>query len=308
MYPDFDVIVYGTVCLDAIWRVEALATPGGWMPIDEERKMIGGEAANTAMALLRWGVRVALVGCAIGDDEYGRLLRALFARDAPELDLRFVETRPEAHTPYCVCIATPDGRRTMYGTGFSEMQSPALDPALARAVPLFTMDPNAWNPGLRAALVAAEAGAAVTAMDYTRDDRVSRAAQINLTSQAHLGLDLPLTELATRATALRDAYDGTAVVTCGEQGCFAAEAGRTGEAAVHIPAFAAPAVVDTTGAGDVFRAGLLYGQVQGWGLLETLRFAAAAAALNCGEMGGWGGVRSVAETLAFRNTAAVHAL
>ena len=33
--------------------------------------MLGGEAANTAMALAKWGVRVALVGTAIGDDEDG---------------------------------------------------------------------------------------------------------------------------------------------------------------------------------------------------------------------------------------------
>src|SRR5262252_7654948 len=118
----YDVIVYGTVCLDAIWRVDSLPPPGGYVRILEERKMIGGEAANTAMALTRWGARVALVGNALGDDEDGHLLRALFARDAPEIDLRFVRTMPEARTPFCLCIATADGHRTMFGRGFTEMQ------------------------------------------------------------------------------------------------------------------------------------------------------------------------------------------
>ena len=54
-------------------------------------------------------------------------------------------------------------------------------------------------------------------------------------------------------------------------------------------------MVDTTGAGDVFRAGLIYGELQSWDISRTVLFAAAAAALNCGAMGGWGGVGSVAE-------------
>ena len=78
--PDrYDVIVYGLVCLDTIWRVERLPMPGGYAQVLAERRTIGGEAANTAIALARWGVRVALVGYALGEDEDGRLLRALFA-------------------------------------------------------------------------------------------------------------------------------------------------------------------------------------------------------------------------------------
>lgn len=297
----YDVVVYGTVCLDAIWRVERLAPPGGWAPILEEKKMIGGEASNTAVALSRWGLRVALVGNAIGDDEDGRLLRRLFARDAPEIDLRYIRTLPAAHTPYCVCIATPDGNRTMYGTGFDAMQCPTLTPELAQKSRFFTMDPNAWDPGLRAAEAAFAAGMLVTAMDYTRDAGVTGRAAINVTSRDHLGLDRSLDELAQTAAALRDQCGQTVIATCGAEGCFVAERNVAG-AAVHFPAYAAPEVVDTTGAGDIFRAGLLFGQVQAWDLPRTVRFAAAAAALNCTAMGGWGGVRSLSETLTFEST------
>jgi sugar/nucleoside kinase (ribokinase family) len=306
MSAEYDVVVYGTVALDAIWRVDALAPPGGWQPIREERRMIGGEAANTAMALMKWGVRVALIGNALGDDADGSLLRSLFARDAPDLDLRFIRTLPDAHTPYCVCIATPDGHRTMYGTGFDEMQCPDLDPELAQSVPLFTMEPNAWNPGKRAALVAAQHGMKVTAMDYSRDEEINHISHLILTSRDHLGLNLDLPSLEAAAQSLRDRYGKAAVVTCGEQGCFIAEAGKAGDPPTHVPAYVAPAVVDTTGAGDIFRAGLLYGQLAGWELTRAARFAAAAAALNCGAMGGWGGVRSVEQILAFQQTAETH--
>src|SRR4051794_1152474 len=127
---EFDVLVYGTVCLDLIWRVGRLAPAGTYEPILEERTMIGGGAANTAIALSRWGLRVALVGTATGDDANGRQLREMFAEDAPEIDISSVAVVPGKPTAYCVCIATPDGHRTMYGSGFTDMQCPALDSEL----------------------------------------------------------------------------------------------------------------------------------------------------------------------------------
>ena len=132
--PDlYDVIVYGLVCLDTIWRVERLPMPGGYTQVLAERRTIGGEAANTAIALARWGARVALVGSALGEDEEGRLLRALFAREAPQIDPRFLATSPEAQTPCFLCIASADGHRTIFGRCFAPLQAPPLGPELARS-------------------------------------------------------------------------------------------------------------------------------------------------------------------------------
>src|SRR5260370_40439763 len=114
--PDcYDVIVYGLVCLDTIWRVERLPMPGGYAQVLAERRTIGGEAANTAIALARWGVRVALVSYALGEDEERRLLCELFAREAPRIDLRFLAASPDVQTPCFLWIATADGPRTIFG-------------------------------------------------------------------------------------------------------------------------------------------------------------------------------------------------
>ena len=58
------------------------------------------------------------------------------------------------------------------------------------------------------------------------------------------------------------------------------------------PAYQVP-VADTTGAGDVFHAGFIYGLLQGWPLSRQLDFACAAAALNCTAAGARGGIGSV---------------
>jgi sugar/nucleoside kinase (ribokinase family) len=52
-------------------------------------------------------------------------------------------------------------------------------------------------------------------------------------------------------------------------------------------------VVDTTGAGDIFHAGFIYGLLQGWALEQMLDFGCAAAALNCTARGARGGIRPV---------------
>jgi len=86
-----------------------------------------------------------------------------------------------------------------------------------------------------------------------------------------------LADLAGRDSAIAAIQDKVPliVVTCGEQGAIAVEAGRR----VEVPiARIGRGVVDTTGAGDLFAAGFLVGQAQGRSLEHSLRIGAVAAA------------------------------
>jgi sugar/nucleoside kinase (ribokinase family) len=70
---------------------------------------------------------------------------------------------------------------------------------------------------------------------------------------------------------------------------------------IHSPGFKVHAV-DTTGAGDVFRAGFIYGTLQGWDTEHVLRFANAAAGLSCTRPGAIGGVPALDEIEALLET------
>jgi sugar/nucleoside kinase (ribokinase family) len=61
-------------------------------------------------------------------------------------------------------------------------------------------------------------------------------------------------------------------------------------------------VVDTTGAGDIFHAGFIYGLRQGWELERQMDFACAAAAMNCTGAGARGGIGTVEEIEELRLT------
>ena len=67
---------------------------------------------------------------------------------------------------------------------------------------------------------------------------------------------------------------------------------------LHVEAFKVNAV-DTTGAGDVLHAGFIYGLLENWEVAEILKFANAAAALKCKELGGRKGIPTLEEIQKF---------
>jgi sugar/nucleoside kinase (ribokinase family) len=79
----------------------------------------------------------------------------------------------------------------------------------------------------------------------------------------------------------------TAILTDGANGFYVGDQKR---GIRHLPPYPIENVVDTTGSGDVFRAGMLFGLELGWSLDLCLQYAAAAAALNCEGEGAIGGL------------------
>jgi sulfofructose kinase len=96
-------------------------------------------------------------------------------------------------------------------------------------------------------------------------------------------------DLKKSLPALRDRFGcRLTAATLGEQGVLAWDGTQFGYAAAYCID-----VVDTTGAGDIFHAGFIYGLLQGWPLQRQLEFACAAAALNCTAVGARGGIQSI---------------
>jgi sulfofructose kinase len=102
------------------------------------------------------------------------------------------------------------------------------------------------------------------------------------------------TDLWDAGKALLDLGPKIVVMTEGEQGSYTVTAGEC----FHTPAFTVP-VVDTTGAGDVFHGAYLVGQLKGWDLHKTARFASAVSAIKCTRLGGRAGIPTYEEVTAF---------
>jgi len=87
---------------------------------------------------------------------------------------------------------------------------------------------------------------------------------------------------------------GITTITLGARGSITFADGEV----ISCPAFPVE-TMDTTGAGDVFHGGYLYGLLQKWPLKDTIQFASAVAAMKCRKLGGRAGIPRLAEVRQF---------
>ncbi len=268
-----EMLCFGTICADLRMRLPRLPRPGEGMHVSEAVWSAGGNALIEARALAAWGVRVALMGDALGLDEPGELVAAELRRLGLDAQVR---RDPAAHTVVCHILLTPDGERTILA-----LRPPNPPPALpssellraCRVVSVTRYGPRT----VEVAALARAAGATLVAGDATRpDDALAKFADVLVTSAALLAAHTPGVALGAQMAALHAVRGAAVVVTDGPRPVRAiwAEGGAT-----HAATLTPPAVTphDTTGAGDIFRAGVALGLLRGWGWPATLERACAEA-------------------------------
>ena len=256
----------------------------------------GGSAANTIAGMAVLGSRCGFIG-QVADDQLG----AVFAHDIRAAGIRF-DTDARAGAPTtgrCLIFVSPDGQRTMNTfLGASHyLPAKALDRDLIAGSAYLYLEGYLWDPeepraAMRAAIdVARDAGRKV-AFTLSAEFVIDRHRDAFRDMIAHGLIDVlfanddelkSLTEAADVEAALA-ALGGKVplvVVTFGPDGAMAV----AGEERVRVAAEPVDKVVDTTGAGDLFAAGFLHGQVKGHDLAESLRLGAICAAECIGHLG-----------------------
>ena len=303
----YDVLGIGNAIFDVFVQTDEnfLAghgmTKGGMALIDEARalsiyndmgpatQMSGGSAANTIVGVANLGARAAYVG-KVRDDQIGRL----YIHDIRAAGVAF-ETKAAADGPATGCsyiLVTPDGERTMntYLGAAQELTPDDIDEAQIAASALIYLEGYLWDPKsakeafVKAATIAHGAGRQVAltlsdsfCVDRYRDEFLDlmRKGTVDLifANEAELHSLYQTSDFDTALTQLRkDTKLG--VVTRSEKGCVVASK----DGVVAVPAFPIQKMVDTTGAGDLFAAGFLFGLVRNAGHETAGRLGALAAA------------------------------
>jgi sugar/nucleoside kinase (ribokinase family) len=248
----------------------------------------GGSAANTIAGLASFGGRGAFIG-KVRDDQLGEV----FAHDIRALGVRF-DTRPTsdgASTARCLILVTPDAQRTLntFLGACVELRPEDIDADLVEASAVTYLEGYLWDPPRaknafrKAVEIAHNAGRKVAltlsdsfCVDRYRDEfcaLVAGGADIVFANETEL---LSLYGVDTFDEGLRAIRENceVAVLTRSEKGSVIVD-----HEEVHvIDATPVEHVVDTTGAGDLFAAGFLYGYTRGDGLAECGRLGSLAAA------------------------------
>ncbi len=256
----------------------------------------GGPVATALVTLARLGVGTALAG-RIGDDDFGGRIRSGLEEEG--VDCRWLQVEPGATSQFAFIAVDDAARRTVFWTRGS-------------ARPLTGGEvPSEWPPGVRVLLLdGLQAEASLAAAQQARSQGVLTVLDGGTwregTSELLPWIDhLVVSERFARQVAggnpegalepLLACGARAVTVTLGERGSVTLDSHRQ---LFPQPAFRVRAV-DTTGCGDVFHGGYVFGLLQQWPLPQTLRFAAACAALKTLGPGGRTAIPARAEVEAF---------
>jgi sulfofructose kinase len=288
--PSVDLVGVGLNAVDTLIPLPHYPALGSKVEFRSADILPGGQVASAVIACQQWGLRTRYVG-KVGEDRFADIHRAEFAKAGVEAQLF---TAKGCASQQAFILVDDTGERTVLWKRDNNLtlrpeeirQEWIVD---ARAL---HVDGHDTTAAIEAATWAKASGVPVIAdldevypgvqgllgsVDYLI---TSRDIPGRLTGEANLraALQALQTRYGCRLTA----------ATLGHEGVIAWDGSQ-----FHYAAAFRVESVDTTGAGDIFHAGFIYGLLQGWPLARQLNFACAAAALNCKAIGARGGIESV---------------
>ncbi|HXY26638.1 MAG TPA: PfkB family carbohydrate kinase [Candidatus Acidoferrum sp.] len=288
--PKVDVVGVGLNATDTLIPVAHFPTRGSKVEIRSTMLLPGGQVASAVVACQQWGLRTRYIG-KVGDDHAAAIHRAEFSRTGVEAHLLPV---PGCASQQAFILVDDFGERTVLWKRDDRLQlrpeelhrdwivqsrvlhldghdtaAAAQAAAWARAASLpVVADLDELYPGVEALL---------PNVDFLI---ASRDIPGKLTGHDNLQKSLPAVQarFGNRLTA----------ATLGQEGVLAWDGAQ-----FHYASAFQVETLDTTGAGDIFHAGFIYAMLRGCPLQKQLKFACAAAALNCAAVGARGGIQPV---------------
>lgn len=293
------VVGLGFATLDTIGLTPHLPALDQGVLLEAVTRQGGGPVAQALVTLRRLGATTGFVG-RLGDDDVGAVIRADL--DAEGVDLHHLQIEPGATSPQSIILVDrPTGKRSICAFRGSVGDVVLDDEALryAGSGRFLHLDGHSPLAAASAAHAARERGVRVC-LDAGAGAPVEQllalvpATDVLIAAEQFAARIAPDGAFATGAARVLGMGPDIVVVTRGDRGSYT----FTADTAFATPAFPV-AVVDTTGAGDVFHGAYLYGLLQGWTLESTAAFASATAAIKCTGLGGRAAIPPLPTVLRF---------
>lgn len=298
-YKPFDVVGMGLNSVDFLCVVPEFPTLNSKMRISQFSKQGGGQVATAMVALSRWGMKTKYIG-KIGEDELGQFSITSLREEG--VDISSVTIEPGATNQFAMILVDgPSGERTilwdrderlMYREGELRKENVCLGKILH-------LDGHDTRAALQCARWAREEKIP-TVIDLDKVEPLTseliKEIDFVVTSARFPGLFTGISDREKALLELQKHAPGFLCATLGHEGAVAFVNGDL----LYVKGFDVRAV-DTTGAGDVFHAGFIYGLLENWEIKEILRFANAVAALKCRDLGGRKGIPTLKETYELLN-------
>ena len=291
----WDVLGVGCNSVDHVYRLPASPiadSPTAKLRISSHATMCGGQMATAMAACAGFGLKTTYLG-AVGHDHNGRLL--LSELQQRNVDVSHVLTRECANRFAVITVDETTGERIVLWDRDDRLnlRTRDMNTALIASARVVHVDDEDQEAAIAAATAARGAGVPCTSdidriTDRTKD--LIAAVSVPMFAQHVLPAVTGESDLTRALRIVRQSHDGPLCVTLGAHGAMM----LAGDELVTEPAFPVHAV-DTTGAGDVFRAAFIYAMLKEYPPRQMLRFANAAAAISCTRAGAMASVPALAE-------------
>ena len=255
---------------------------------------VGGQAGNAAIAVARLGGRASFAG-PLGSDADEFATRICESLTRQHVDCRHALRVAGAISSVSLILVDAAGEKMIatrrdQGLRDTVPSDPARMLADVDAVLLDNRYPNFVTPICQAARALGIPRILDLDTAASADDHLLLASSHVISSAEALRASTGNSDLRAALKQLGRSFDGFLAFTDGADGTYWLERGQVG----HLPAFKVNAV-DTLGAGDVFHGAFAFRLVETGEELDSMRFAAAAAAIKCTRFGGLMGAATRAE-------------
>jgi len=282
-----DILMLGDINIDTVWPVSEFPTPGRDGLTKTVTVEIGGAVVNSAIVLNNLGHRTGLLGC-VGKDVWAEQAMRKFAQT--NINIKHVHVKPDSTTGLTFIIVTPDGERTMFSNRGANIQLETQDieedsfkdAAILHISGYALLESPQKKAVWRAVDMAKKHNVQISldtglepAIQNPKDlRRLLRELTICISGPQEISTLLDSTSPEEAADLLLSSGVQLAAIKLGEKGSFVADENNQ----FFCPPFQVEAV-DTTGAGDSFTAGLLYGWTNGLSLPASAVLASVLGAL-----------------------------
>jgi sugar/nucleoside kinase (ribokinase family) len=276
----FDVYAYGMIAPSTLHiLVKAFPSPDSYAEISRTHFMTGGEALNSSIVLSRLGQRVLLDGNWLGDNANGSALLEIIQKynniDASRLQPR------KGYAGVTEIVFSDEHSRTVFGTYidllFTTRQWNIPRKSDVARAGIVCLDPFFHDESILVSRYANEVGIPYVTIDCSPESSLATGAAALVISGEFREREYPHASLNELFDSYLGQTKGLVIFSVGSQEILY---GRRGEAVKKLAPYPVK-VVDTAGAGDSFRAGVVLGLLKGWRDERIIEYAAALAGMIC---------------------------